>query len=119
MNKLAAWRMATLAAAALAACGDGGDGGGGGGSGPPPAAASSITLGGTAARGEARGLPLLPGRLRGGGQHIALAIARLLRLEGLSDPIETFIIDAKGLIHEKVTGMVSFDGLSRSLEALL
>ncbi|MFO0653160.1 MAG: hypothetical protein U0326_43475 [Polyangiales bacterium] len=30
----------------------------------------------------------------GGGQHIALAIARLLRLEGLSDPIETFIIDA-------------------------
>ena len=32
---------------------------------------------------------------------------------------ETFIIDAKGLIHEKVTGMVSFDGLSRSLEALL
>lgn len=32
---------------------------------------------------------------------------------------ETFVIDAKGVIHEKVTGMVSFDGLSRSLEALL
>lgn len=32
---------------------------------------------------------------------------------------ETFIIDSKGLIHEKVTGMVSFAGLSRSLEAML
>ena len=32
---------------------------------------------------------------------------------------ETFLIDAQGVIHEKVTGMVSFDGLSRSLEALL
>ncbi len=32
----------------------------------------------------------------GGGQHIALAIARLLRLEGLSDPIEAFVIDADG-----------------------
>ena len=30
----------------------------------------------------------------GGGQHIALAIARLLRLEGLADPIEAFVIDA-------------------------
>lgn len=30
----------------------------------------------------------------GGGQHIALAIARLLRMEGLADPIEAFIIDA-------------------------
>ncbi len=32
---------------------------------------------------------------------------------------ETFVIDARGVIHEKVTGMVSFDGLTRSLEALL
>lgn len=30
----------------------------------------------------------------GGGQHVALAIARLLRLEGLAEPVETFIIDA-------------------------
>jgi len=32
---------------------------------------------------------------------------------------ETFLIDPKGLVHEKVTGMVSFDGLERSLEAML
>lgn len=30
----------------------------------------------------------------GGGQHIALAIARLLRLEGLAEPVEAFVIDA-------------------------
>src|SRR5260221_86437 len=30
----------------------------------------------------------------GGGQHIALAIARMLRLEALSEPIEAFVIDA-------------------------
>ena len=30
----------------------------------------------------------------GGGQHIALAIARLLRIEALAEPIETFVIDA-------------------------
>jgi len=32
---------------------------------------------------------------------------------------ETFLIDARGLVREKVTGMVSFDGLSRSLEEML
>ena len=32
---------------------------------------------------------------------------------------ETFLIDSQGLVHEKVTGMVSFDGLTRSLEAML
>lgn len=32
---------------------------------------------------------------------------------------ETFVIDAHGVIQDKVTGMVSFDGLSQSLEKLL
>ena len=32
---------------------------------------------------------------------------------------ETFVIDPQGTIHEKVTGMVSFESLSRSLEAML
>jgi cytochrome c biogenesis protein CcmG/thiol:disulfide interchange protein DsbE len=32
---------------------------------------------------------------------------------------ETFLIDAQGLVHEKVTGMVSFDGLTRALESML
>ena len=32
---------------------------------------------------------------------------------------ETFLIDAQGVIREKVTGMVSFDGLNRSLETML
>jgi cytochrome c biogenesis protein CcmG/thiol:disulfide interchange protein DsbE len=32
---------------------------------------------------------------------------------------ETFVIDARGVIHDKVTGMVSYDGLVRSLESAL
>lgn len=32
---------------------------------------------------------------------------------------ETFVIDGQGTIRDKVTGMVSFDGLSRTLEGLL
>ena len=32
---------------------------------------------------------------------------------------ETFVLDAHGVIQDKVTGMVSFDGLSQSLEKLL
>ncbi len=32
---------------------------------------------------------------------------------------ETFIIDARGIVHEKVTGAVTYDGLRRSLESLL
>ncbi len=32
---------------------------------------------------------------------------------------ETFLIDSRGLIREKVTGMVSYDGLVRSLEAMM
>jgi cytochrome c biogenesis protein CcmG/thiol:disulfide interchange protein DsbE len=32
---------------------------------------------------------------------------------------ETFLIDARGVIREKVTGPVSYEGLARSLEAML
>ncbi len=32
---------------------------------------------------------------------------------------ETFLIDPRGIVHEKVTGMVSYDGLGRSLDEML
>ena len=107
MNKLAAWRMATLAAAALAACGDGGDGGGGGGSGPPPAAASSITLGGTAARGEALAAAAVGVKCASGTPAAATATtagsgAYSVTIEGASLPCVLRVTGAGGEVYHSV-----------------